>query len=183
MASSSIMDEQVSTTDYLAGSEDMRRRELVWGYVREPPAPKYGHQSVVTRTTVLLDLHVRTHALGLVCVSPIDVVLDGPNALILQPDVIFVSNDRKAIVRDQVWGAPDLVVEVVSRRTAFRDRTMKVGWYAEYGVRECWLIDPAERNVVAVNLENEEERQFAGDARLASWVLPLLNIAAHDVFD
>ena len=176
------MDEHVSATNYLPGTDDMRRRELVWGYVREP-APTYGHQSVVTRTTTLLDLHVRTHALGLVCVSPIDVVLDGPNALILQPDVVFVSNDRKAIVGGQVCGAPDLVVEVVSPRAAFRDSTMKVGWYTAYGVRECLLLDPANRTVVTMNLETAEERHCAGDALITSWVLPLFAGTPRELFD
>jgi Uma2 family endonuclease len=177
------MDEHPRTTNYLAGVEDMRRRELVWGYVREPPAPKFGHPAVVTRTTLLLDRHVRMHALGLVCVSPIDVVLDGPNALILQPDIVFVSNDRKSIVRDQVCGAPDLVVEVVAPRTKVSDRTMKVLWYAHHGVRECWLVDPTDRTVVTMNLETAEERQCAGDALITSWVLPLLANTPRELFD
>ncbi len=46
------MSERLTTGDYLLGPEDLRRRELVWGVVREPPAPRYGHQTVVTRTTL-----------------------------------------------------------------------------------------------------------------------------------
>ena len=177
------MDERVSATDYQAGMDDPRRRELVWGYFREPAAPRLGHQSVVTRTTMLLDLHVRAHALGVVCVAPVDVVLDRPNALILQPDVIFVSNDRTAIVRDQVLGAPDLVVELVSPPTEFRERAMKIEWYAQYGVRECWLVDPAHRTIVVMNLETKEERQFAGDGRIESWMLPSLLNTAGEFFE
>ncbi len=79
-----------STSDYLSGAEELRRQELVWGFVHEPPAPFYGHQSIVTRAIVLLDQHVRSGGLGRVCVSPIDVVLDAPKALVLQPDIIFV---------------------------------------------------------------------------------------------
>lgn len=174
------MNEHVGSTDYRAGVAETGRREIVWGYVREPAVPRVNHQSVITRTTMLLDLNVRTHALGVVCVSPIDVVLDGPNALILQPDVIFVSNDRRSIVRNQVMGAPDLVVDIV---TSPGDRALKVSWYAQYGVRECWLVDPAQRSIAIVNLENKDEQQFAGDARVASRVLPLLDIAASAFFE
>ena len=75
------MSERLTTDDYLLGPEDLRRRELVWGVVREPPAPRYGHQTVVTRTTVILDQHVRAARRGVVLVSPIDVVLDEANSL------------------------------------------------------------------------------------------------------
>src|SRR5262245_23203691 len=101
------MSERQTVNSYLSGPEQIRRTELVWGIVREPPAPKYGHQSVVTRAVVLLGQHVREHASGRVCVSPVDVVLDAAKALVVQPDIVFVSNARLEIVRDQIWGGPD----------------------------------------------------------------------------
>jgi hypothetical protein len=109
-----IVSDFIDVDDYLSGREEMRRRELVWGVVREPSAPRYGHQAVVTSLAVLLSQHVRNRALGEVCVSPADVVLDREQALIVQPDVFFIAAARMDIVRDQVWGAPDLVVEVAS---------------------------------------------------------------------
>lgn len=180
------MNVRCGVREYLAGPEDLRRRELVWGIVREPPAPKFGHQSVVTRTTVILDLHVRTFQLGLVCVSPIDVVLDEIKGLIVQPDVIFISHERAAIVRDQVWGPPDLVVEVASRRTAVRDRTTKLGWYRRYGVRECWLVDPTRHTVVVVSLAAPGRRavhRFTGRQQIRSSVFPALTTRAEECFD
>jgi len=87
-----------TVNSYFSGPEQLRRTELVWGIVREPPAPKYGHQSVVTRTVVLLDHYVREHGSGRVCVSPVDVVLDPGKALVVQPDVVCVSNERLEIV-------------------------------------------------------------------------------------
>ncbi len=178
------MNERVNVSDYLAGIEDSRRRELVWGLVRDAPSPKFGHQSVVTRTTVLLDAHVREHKLGVVCVSPIDVVLDEAKGLILQPDVIFVSHERQSIIREQIWGAPDLVVEVTSRRTALRDRTTKLRWYGRYGVRECWLLEPAARTVAIANLTVEpgDVRSFTNDEPISSRVLPALAIDAQAFF-
>lgn len=180
------MSERRQVSEYLSGPEDMRRRELVWGYVREPAAPLFGHQSVVTRATVILMLHVREHRLGTVCVSPIDVVLDEPKALIVQPDVLFVSNERAGIVRDQVWGAPDLAVEVASRGTARYDRTTKLGWYRTYGVRECWLLDLNARVVTVANLEAAAEapwRSFTGDEQIESVVLPKFCTAARESFE
>lgn len=180
------MSERLDVSEYFSGPEDLRRRELVWGILREPPAPLLGHQFVVTAATVLLRLHVRQHQLGTVCVSPVDVVLDEQKALIVQPDVLFVSNERAGILRDRIWGAPDLVIEVASRGTARYDRTTKLGWYRTYGVRECWLIDANTRVVTVVNLGTLDDgppRSFTGDEPVASAVLPKFCAAAREFFE
>lgn len=172
------------TDDYLSGAEDLRRRELVWGVVREPPSPFAPHQLVTTRIAALLDEHVRTHDLGVVLVSPMDVVLDAEEALVLQPDVMFISHDRSAIVRDFVRGAPDLVVEVTSRGTARYDREAKVKWYAHYGVRECWLVDPEQRTVNVIDLAAGGlivHRIHRGADPIRSSVLPQFTRAASEL--
>lgn len=180
------MSERIDVDSYLSGREEMRQRELVWGVVREPPAPRFGHQSVVTQVAVLLRVHVRSRGLGVVCVSPADVVLDRERALIVQPDVFFVAHDRMAIVRDQVWGAPDLVVEVASPGTKRYDRTTKIQWYRTYGVREAWLVDPLEAVVTVVNLHATTAaapNSFSGDDRVVSTVLPDFGTAAREFFE
>jgi Uma2 family endonuclease len=153
--------------------------------VREPPAPNYGHQSVVTRITALLDQHVREHGLGSVCVSPIDVVLDRDKALVLQPDIIFVSRERSAILGDWVCGAPDLVIEILSRSTAAYDRTRKLAWYRAYGVRECWLVYQAVKTIAVVvcdRAHEQRQRTFHGSMSIESEVLPGLMNTADDLF-
>ena len=178
------MSEPLTTGDYLSGPEDLRRRELVWGIVREPPAPRFGHQSIVTRITVLLDQHVRAGRLGVVVVSPIDVVLDEANALVVQPDAIFVAHDRVHIIRDQVWGAPDLVVEVASRGTATLYSTTKLEWYRAYGVRECWLVEPRRQRVTVVDLGcgARTDNRFTDKQAVKSTVLPDLTLEARELF-
>ena len=172
--------------EYFQGTETSDPIELVHGIVREPPAPLYGHQSLVTRATVLLDRHVRERGLGNVCVSPIDVVLDRERALVVQPDIIFVSTERSGIIRDRIWGAPDLVVEVLSRRTAVRDQTEKLGWYRQYGVRECWFIDPITRTIKIVDCEStmaQGGRTYDDAAPIESRVLPALDRRATEFFE
>ena len=172
--------------DYLAGDEYHRKRELIWGVVREPPAPRFGHQSLVLQIGMLLKLHVRAHDLGAVCVSPADVILDEREDLIVQPDVFFIRKERMAIVRDQVWGAPDLVVEVSSPGTAEYDSVTKVEWYRRYGVRECWIVDPRSRGVTVIDLQAtgaEAPRRFSGDEQVRSAVLPAFGAAARELFE
>jgi Uma2 family endonuclease len=183
MASSSEM-ERIGVSEYFRKPESLRRMELVYGVVREPPAPAYGHQSVVTRLTALLDDHVRRVHLGDVCVSPVDVVLDPTAALVVQPDIVFVSQLRRSIIRDRVWGAPDLVVEVLSSRTATRDRTIKLQWYRRYGVREYWLVDPGRHTVDVGPLERGAGRRrlYRDGTRMRSVVLPDWSHSADAIF-
>src|SRR5262245_43148780 len=107
-------DHPLGTVDYLNGEETTRRRELAYGVLREPPAPYFSHQTLVLQIARLLANHVEPARLGQVAIAPVDVILDSDAALVVQPDVLFVSADRASIIRNQVWGAPDLVVEVLS---------------------------------------------------------------------
>jgi Uma2 family endonuclease len=165
---------RLSVTEYFQYPETNCRMELVYGVVREPPAPRWGHQTVVTRLVTLLEPYVRAQQLGRICVSPVDVVLDAERALVVQPDLVFVSNERMAIVRERAYGAPDLTIEVLSFGTAFHDRSVKLEWYREYGVRECWLIDPVQMAVEVVNLDSDVDtrRTFDGRDPIESYVLP-----------
>lgn len=172
----------MTTNEYLSGPEDLRHRELVWGFVREPPSPFARHQLVTTRLSALLDQHVREHDLGTVLVAPMDVVLDPEHDLVLQPDVMFISQARSEIIRDFVRGAPDLVVEVASPGTARYDRDDKVRWYRACGVRECWLVDSQRQAVRILDLSaNDDGVEFRGAAVVRSTVLPLLAQAAEEL--
>lgn len=68
------------------------------------------------------------------------------------PDMMVVC-DQDKIKADGVYGAPDLVAEVLSPSTAKRDRGYKKDTYAKCGVREYWLVSPAEKSV-EVYLQN-----------------------------
>jgi Uma2 family endonuclease len=114
--------------------------------------------------------------------APVDVILDRERALIVQPDVLFISQERLSIVRDQVWGAPDLVVEVLSNRAARRDRREELDWYRQYGVRECWLIDLSNESVVVIDFVEPAERASTGNESIRSTVLPALDASAFGVF-
>jgi Uma2 family endonuclease len=168
---------------YLAGEETMRPQELAFGVLREPPAPGLHHQIVVGRLYERLERHARRLKAGRVLLSPVDVILDVRRALVVQPDLVFVSAARLEMCTDRIWGGPDLTIEVLSTANRRHDRTVKVGWYREYGVRECWLVDPDACRIETIDLTTTaagphvfEERQF-----IRSTVLPRLRLRAADV--
>jgi Uma2 family endonuclease len=73
-----------------------------------------------------------------------DVHLDEKNTFV--PDVMIVCN--KDIIKDDgIYGAPDLVVEVLSPSTAKRDRGEKKSIYEKYGVKEYWIANPADKSI------------------------------------
>ncbi len=165
----------VTTTDYLSSEETTRRTELRSGLIfREPAAPYFTHQTLVLRIARVLCSHVEPRGLGHVAIAPVDVVLDRARGLVVQPDVLFIAAARQSIIRHQVWGAPDLVVEVLSDSTEGHDRGEKLGWYQQYGVRECWLVDAYEDAVTVVDFTgtHRDERTAHGVERIASTVLP-----------
>jgi Uma2 family endonuclease len=175
----------MTTNEYLYDTAETNRiRELAMGKVREPPAPFFSHQSLVLKVARVIADHVEPRKLGAVATAPTDVVLDRERALILQPDVLFVATARLGIIRDQVWGPPDLVVEVLSHSTENRDRGEKLGWYRQYGVRECWLVDLYSESITVVDFTGEEpaERVAKGIDMIRSTVLPDLQSSGFGIF-
>ena len=179
------MSRRMTLDRYLAGEETMRPQELAFGVLREPPAPGLHHQIVVGRIFVRIERHVNRHKAGRVVLSPIDVILDREHALVVQPDVVFVSVARLGICTDRIWGAPDLVVEVLSTSNRRHDTVVKVEWYRRYGVRECWLVDPPACRIEVIDLTGATAVSRVAEASqvVRSTVLPRLRLRPADVLD
>jgi Uma2 family endonuclease len=175
----------VTLEEYLGGPESMRPAELVGGMVREPAAPRYGHQWRLTHLAALMDVHVRHERLGQVSVAPVDVVLDARAPLVVQPDIVFISAARLSIVRDRVFGAPDLVVEVLSPATAHRDAGTKLRWYEDYGVGEVWLVRLTKPSIDVVTFGPSAvaRRRYTGDEVPSSGVLPSWPFGVSRIFE
>ena len=77
--------------EYLELEETTQPQELVWGYVRDAPSPEPRHQNAVLDFAIAWREHVQEHQLGVVIISAMDCVLDSDRALIVQPDLLFVS--------------------------------------------------------------------------------------------
>jgi Uma2 family endonuclease len=86
-------------------------------------------------------------------ISPVDVQLDCDDKTVVQPDVLVVC-DRTKYKNGRVFGAPDLVIEVLSPSTRRKDMQLKMYKYAGAGVREYWMVDPGKKLVVQYDLEH-----------------------------
>ncbi len=169
--------------DYLR-LEDDQRYEVIEGQLIMVPAPSSFHQWFSHNLEILLTEFVREHKLGYVFDAPIDVILDENN--VVQPDLLFIAKRRREIIRERgIFGAPDLVVEIVSPSSVDRDYHTKQRLYERFGVREYWLVDPGNRAVDVLGLSEDgyASVSFAcADGRVNSSVLAGLSVALADIF-
>ncbi len=143
----------LSTAEYLQTAESSRVQELQYGVLNVAESPSPRHQSLLLRLAIELDAHVSRNELGTIWIAPLDVILDAARALILQPDLFFVSTGRADIVTDRVWGAPDMVLEVLSPNPRIGPLGNRVKWFAKYGVSECWLVHQISREIEILELD------------------------------
>ena len=119
--------------DYCELPDDGRRYEIHDGELSVTPAPTPRHQRLVGALYRILHAHVRSHGLGEVFLSPLDVILS--DIAIVQPDVVYLERSRAGAVSSRgIEGAATLAVEILSPWTAAIDRQRKRQLYARYGV-------------------------------------------------
>ncbi len=152
--------------DYYA-IPDERRVELIDGVIYDMSAPSSIHQGLALEIATLLRNFIKKNKGNCkVYISPIDVQLDCDDRTMVQPDVIIICN-RDKIIRHCIYGAPDLVVEVLSSSTGKKDSTIKLRKYKEAGVREYWMIDPDKKKVVVYDWSSSEIPKVYGfDAKV-----------------
>ena len=157
--------------------------ELIDGEIFMAPSPRARHQRIVQRIFILLTDHVLQSGKGEVFISPFDVHL--PQNHIVQPDVVFVSSGKQEIVKDWIYGVPDLLVEVLSPESPERDAIVKRDLYAQAGVPEYWIADGAARSIQVLRLSGtryEAAGYFREGETLTSSILPELSFPLSKVF-
>jgi Uma2 family endonuclease len=173
--------------DYLTFPDDGRRHELIDGEHFVTPAPIPRHQLAVTELVLALGNWVEEDGTGLVLPSPIDVVFD--DTTVVQPDLLWISEERRSIVTEtNVQGAPDLVVEVLSPTTRRTDEIIKRKLYGRFGVREYWIVDPELETIKLWRPDGERfvraaELSLEDDAVLTSPLLPGFALPLRRLFD
>jgi len=174
--------------DYKSLPESMEKRyELLDGDLLRVPAPTTTHQRISRNLVVRFHEYCQRTNFGEVLDSPVDVVLGEADAReVVQPDTLLVAKDRLSIIaEEEIRGAPDLVVEILSTGTAHRDRGYKKILYGRYGVREYWIVDPAVRTIEVHTLTQtglELRGRFTEDEIVESTLLPNVELTAESIF-
>jgi len=139
------------------------RWELINGIAYDmTPAPSTRHQrvSVSLETAIqegLKDLRMkgRHHGCELLH-APLDVFL--PSG-VFEPDIVVICDPARISTRG-IEGPPDLVVEILSPRTASKDLTRKRWAYELAGIPEYLIVDPDERHALLLRMEGKRYEEF-----------------------
>ena len=122
--------------------DDNKRYEIYDGELILMSSPSAKHQ------VVLGDLFVQFNNFfkGKKCIpfiAPFDVRLDGKSNKsknVVQPDLLVVC-DKDKIKDNGIEGAPDFVLEILSKTNRYNDLIYKMTLYQRFGVKEYWIVD------------------------------------------
>lgn len=145
--------------DYLSFPDDGNRHEIIDGDHFMTPAPLTRHQRISGILFGFLFACVDAHHSGEVLAAPTDVVLSRFD--VVQPDMLYVSEARRDIIkRENIQGAPDLVIEIISEGTRKTDEVIKRRLYERSGIPEYWTVDPEVETVKVYRLQDGKYRRI-----------------------
>lgn len=161
--------------------------ELINGEIMRRASPNSPHRRVSFRLSGLFFDYNKKKKAGEFFTAPFDVFFDEHTAGV-QPDLLFVSNERSFIVQPNngIVGAPDLIVEIISPGTVDRDRITKKDVYERFAVKEYWVANPAYKSVEVHVMENNRYQLFSfaeAKGKITSSVLPNFSLEVSKIFD
>jgi Uma2 family endonuclease len=174
---------KLTFADYLLFPDDGLRHEIIDGEHYVTPSPATRHQRIAGNLHYLIRGYLENHPIGEVFMAPFDVLLS--NFDIVVPDLVYVSRQRAHLITlENLQGAADLMIEILSPSTRRRDERLKRELYERVGVEEYWLIDP-ERDAIEVfrRVEGAFEKpvQYMLDQILKTELLPGLEPAVNRI--
>jgi Uma2 family endonuclease len=183
-----------SYADYLTWKFS-ERLELIKGKILVmSPAPNVSHQTISVNLTGIL-FNFFKHKQCRLFTAPFDVRLYNRKKSILkntetftvvQPDLCVICNTQ-LLDQQGCNGAPDWIIEILSKGNSKHEMKTKYALYQESGVKEYWIISPYQKNVLQFVLNQSEKYQlhamYADDEIAKSYLFPDLPIDLSDVFD
>jgi Uma2 family endonuclease len=169
--------------DFLQLDESNTPCELINGQLFTCTSPSLLHQIILSNLYDVIKAHARK-VNGFVAFAPFDVYLDEQN--VFQPDLLYIQKDNLHRLTEQgVKGAPDLVVEILSPSTGFKDRNQKKNVFQKFGVKEFWIIDPGNRTLEIYDFKKDESPVLLiiETGTVTSALLPGLSFSFADLFN
>jgi len=105
---------------------------------------------------------------------------------VVQPDLCVICDVTKIDERGCL-GAPDWIVEILSRHSSSKDLREKFEVYEEAGVREYWVVHPQEQTVLVYTLNKSGKyegilKPYIHSDKVTSFTLPGLTLDLRNIF-
>ena len=178
--------------DYLLW-QFQERVELIRGKIfKMSPAPSSSHQDYSMNLTFLLGKVFRKSRCKMY-VAPFDIRLinfkkltaDSQIISVVQPDLCVIC-DKNKIDEKGCIGAPDLIIEILSKGSSKKDLVTKFDLYQENGVQEYWIVNPSEKDVHIDKLVNGKyigSRPYLLEMEIESPTFPELKFEVDKIFE
>lgn len=143
-----------SEEEYLGLTESTNKLvEFTNGQIEFLAMPTKSHQRIVVYLCDLLRRYLVAKHLGDAISAPYRVRLTGD--VIREPDVVAYLTQHLDRFGEEYGGIADLVMEVVSKDAASRERdwVKKRIDYAEAGIPEYWVVDPFDEKITVLKLD------------------------------
>lgn len=183
--------EKYTYADYLTWPDDQRWEIINGEAYGMSPAPGRRHQELSGELFVQFANYLKGKPCK-VFAAPFDVRLAERTGLtdekvetVVQPDIMVICDKNKLDERG-CNGAPDLIIEITSPSTGKNDLTIKFELYQRHGVKEYWIVLPAELAVLVFKLGEDQTygkpERYATDDKIAVPLLGELVVDLADVF-
>ena len=153
MEEARVLEERYTYGDYKSW-DDKLRWELIDGEAFcMSPGPGEAHQALLTKLIGKLFKYFDGKECRLYA-APFDVMLPGGDEpedeidTVVQPDIMVLC-DMSKLRHNGIKGAPDVVFEILSPSTAWRDLADKLYLYERAGVKEYMIVDPVNKILTA----------------------------------
>ena len=152
--------EYVSTIEEYEELTGDRRVEVIDGVVYDMAAPSQQHQRISGRLYYEIETYLREkNGQCEVYYAPFDVWLPGNPLTIVEPDLMVICDPSK-LDGKRCNGAPDWIIEIISPSNSQRDYMEKLMLYLKSGVKEYWIVDALQGQVIVYELQ---KHQFLGN--------------------
>jgi Uma2 family endonuclease len=145
--------------------------QLINNKLNISPAPNVLHQEILNEINLEISNFLRKRQIGKILIAPIDVHFSKQN--ILQPYILFIKNENLQKINTRgLFGAPDVVIEILSPSTSNLDFGEKKLIYEKFGVHEYFIVDPNTKSVDSYFLkEKKYEAQKTLTGKISSEIL------------
>lgn len=178
------LSKQYTFKDYLSW-RFKERVELFRGFIAKmSPAPNTLHQIISRELGTALSVFLKRKDCQ-VFFAPIDVFLPtGDKKTVVQPDIIVVCDPKKIQIKGCV-GAPDIVVEILSRGNSKKEMNDKYTLYEEANVKEYWVVFPEEQVVQIYENTNgrfQSRKPLANGDKITTPILEGFELEIDEIF-